>query len=74
MSSKTYDVLKYLQRILIPAVLAFLAAVLPRLGVDESIVNDISFIGAAVVTLFGALMQGEYARWKASQDNESEVE
>lgn len=68
MSSKTYDILKYLQRIAIPALFAFLSAVLPRIGVDEGVVNDIAFIGGAFITLFGALMQGEYNKWKAQQE------
>lgn len=63
MSSRTYDFLKYLQRIALPAVLAFLASVLPLFGVSAETVRIVAAVGAAVLSLFGALMQWNYSKW-----------
>lgn len=67
MSDKLYNILKYTQRIALPAVLAFLATVLPLFGVDESVVRIIAAVGGAVITLFGALMHGLYINWEKEQ-------
>ena len=63
MNEKTYDILKYMQRIALPAVLAFLIAILPELGADAATVRLVGTIGTAVLALFGALMQREYNKW-----------
>ena len=53
---KMYDVLKWISIIAIPALITFLAVVLPVFKVSVDIVNAITTILAAVATLIGTLI------------------
>lgn len=56
LSNRVYNVLKYISQIGIPAVLTFLAAALPLVGVPTETIADIVGIGAAIGTLLGTLL------------------
>lgn len=56
LSNKAYDILKYIVMIAIPAVLTFLATVLPLVGVSGELTRTIFAIGTAVDTLLGTLL------------------
>lgn len=66
MSEKAYDILKYIQRIVLPACAALYAALAKIWGFPyaEAIVGTI----AAVDTFMGAMLQMEYRKWKDEQD------
>lgn len=55
-SNRCYDILKYICQIGLPALLAFLSAVLGLLSVDPSIIAIIVGIGTAFDTLLGTLL------------------
>lgn len=77
LNNKLYDVLKWIAVIALPAVLTFLATVLPLLGVPVELSQTIVAIGAAVDTLLGALIGVStisYNRSKAEEEYESEDE
>lgn len=57
MSDKVFDVLKYIQRIALPAISTFLAAVLSIFDVSGDTIAIITGVIAAVITLMGALLQ-----------------
>lgn len=63
MSSRTYDFLKYLQRIALPAVFACVLAILPDLGASAECIRLVGTISTAFLSLFGALMQWNYSKW-----------
>ena len=56
LSNRWYDILKYVCQIGLPAVLAFLSAVLGLLSVDPQTIAIIVGIGTAVDTLLGTLL------------------
>ena len=56
LSNKAYDVLKYICQIGLPAVLAFLSAVLGLLKVDAGLIAIIVGVGTAFDTLLGTLL------------------
>jgi len=69
-SNKVYDILKYICQIGLPAVLAFLSAVLGLLNVDASIIAMIVGIGTAFDTLLGTLLGiSTYNYNKAEKEN-----
>ena len=67
MSEKIYDILKYIQRIVLPACAALYAA-LGKLWGFPYIAEIVGTI-TAVDTFLGALLQIEYAKWEKAQDN-----
>lgn len=73
-NDKVYDILKYTQRIALPAVLSFLAAVLPLLGGADATVKIIASVGNALIALMGALMQGWYNVWKKGKGGDDDGE
>jgi len=66
MSEKIYDVLKYVQRIVLPACAALYSA-LGKLWGWEYIPEIVGTI-TAVDTFMGALLQIEYTRWQNEQN------
>lgn len=56
LSNKVYDILKWLALIALPAIVTFLAAVLPALKVDVETVNTICIIISATSALIGTLI------------------
>lgn len=66
MNSKIYDILKYIQRIVLPACAALYAA-LGKLWGFAHIAEIVGTI-TAVDTFLGALLQIEYTRWEREQD------
>lgn len=54
--NRTYDILKYIVLIALPAVLTFLSTVLPLVGVSVELTQTIVTIGTAVDTLLGAII------------------
>ena len=65
MNEKIYDILKYIQRIALPACAALYAALAGIWGFPyaEAIVGTI----AAVDTFMGAMLQIEYNKWQNGQ-------
>ena len=59
-NSKLYDILKYCQRIGLPALLTLLITIGKIVGWDT---EDLSLIGSAIIAFFGALLQIEYYSW-----------
>ena len=59
-NSKMYDILKYIQRIGLPALLTFIVTIGKIVGWDT---ENISLVGAAIIALFGAFLQIEYVAW-----------
>lgn len=53
---KVYDVLKWISMVAIPAIVTFLAVVLPALKVDAATVNTITTIVSAFGVLLGTLI------------------
>lgn len=56
MSDRTYNVLKWVSMICIPAVVTFLTTVLPAVGVEASVSNVVITVVGAVGTLLGTLI------------------
>lgn len=56
LNNKIYDVLKWVSMIAIPAIVTFLAVVLPALNVDPATVNTVTTIVSAVGVLIGTLI------------------
>lgn len=54
--NRVYDVLKYIVLIFLPAILTFLATILPLLGVSVDLTQTIVQVGMALDTLIGALI------------------
>lgn len=54
--NKTYDVLKWVSMIAIPAITTFLATILPVVGVSAELANTIIIVIGATGTLLGALL------------------
>lgn len=74
-SDKTYDILKWVTIIALPAVLTFLSTVLPLFGVSAELTGTIVTIGAAVDTLLGTLIgisTYQYNKDKAVEEYEAE--
>ena len=68
---KVYDVLKWISVIAIPAIVTFLAVVLPALKVDAETVNTITMIISATGVLIGTLIGvSTYGYNKAKNGNE----
>ena len=67
--SKLYDILKYIQRIALPATLALIITIGKIVGWNT---EDLSLIGSAIIAFFGALLQVEYYAWdkKLTEGNE----
>lgn len=73
LSDKTYNVLKWIAVIALPAVLTFLSTVLPLVGVSVELTGTIVSIGAAVDTLLGTLIgisTYNYNKDKATEEYE----
>ena len=74
LNNRTYDILKWICVIALPALLTFLATVLPLLGVPVELSQTIVAIGAAVDTLIGALIgvsTYSYNKEKAEEEYEN---
>lgn len=74
LNNRTYDILKWICVIALPALLTFLATVLPLLGVPVELSQTIVAIGAAVDTLIGALIGVStytYNKEKAEEEYEN---
>ncbi len=54
--NRVYDILKYIVLIFLPAILTFLATILPLLGVSVDLTQTIVQVGMALDTLIGALI------------------
>lgn len=54
--NRVYDILKYIVLIFLPAILTFLATILPLLGVSADLTQTIVKVGMALDTLIGALI------------------
>ena len=67
-SSKLYDVLKYMQRIFLPALLTLVVTLGKVFGWNT---ESIAIVGGAIITFFGALMQIEYYVWNNNMNPES---
>ncbi len=65
--SRMYDILKYIQRIGLPALLTFIVTIGKIAGWNT---ENISLIGAAFIALFGAFLQIEYFIWKGKEEPE----
>ncbi len=65
-NSKVYDILKYIQRIGLPACAALYAALAGIWGFPyaEAIVGTIS----AITVFMGAMLQIDYNKWSAGED------
>jgi len=73
LNDKTYNILKWVCVIALPAVLTFLSTVLPLVGVPVDLTQTIVAIGAAVDTLIGALIgisTYQYNKDKAEEEYE----
>lgn len=66
-NSKVYDILKYIQRIALPAVLTFTVTIGKIAGWNT---ENISLVGSGIIALFGAFLQAEYFIWNGSEDPE----
>ena len=55
-NNKVYDVLKWICLIFLPALEAFLAVLLPALGVDQDVIMVVMKVIPAVATFIGALI------------------
>lgn len=53
---RVYDILKWISMVAIPAIVTFLAVVLPALKVDAATVNTITTIVSAFGVLLGTLI------------------
>lgn len=71
MTNKTYDVLKYIQRIALPAVITFITTILGLLDVQSQTIAVVVGIISAIVTLMGALLQVNYNEYQKLIDGES---
>ena len=67
LSNKTYDILKWVVVIALPALLTFLSTVLPLVGVPVELTQTIVAIGAAVDTLLGTLIGISTYRYNREQ-------
>ena len=67
-SDKTYDFLKWLCLIAIPALVVLLATVLPALGVDPEIVKVITITISAIGVFIGTLIGVSTVAYKAEQN------
>lgn len=74
LSNKTYDILKWVVVIALPAVLTFLATVLPLLGVSVELTQTIVAIGAALDTLLGTLIGISTAAYNKAEREKAEEE
>lgn len=77
LNDKTYNILKWLCLIAIPAFLTCLSIILSSIGVSEDITIIISKIGNAVATLIGTLIgvsTFNYNKDKASEEYEGQDE
>lgn len=72
LNDKTYNILKWVCVIALPAVLTFLSTVLPLVGVPVDLTQTIVAIGAAVDTLIGALIG--ISTYQYNKDKEIEAE
>ena len=59
-SKRLYDVLKYIQRIGLPALLTLTVTVLKIFGIRT---DEITLITGAFITCLGTLLQAEYYVW-----------
>lgn len=60
LTNKTYDTLKYIQRIVLPAVATFLTTILGLMNVQSQTIAIVVGIITAVDTLMAALLQISY--------------
>lgn len=60
LTNKAYDVLKYIQRIVLPALATFLTTILGLLNVQSQTIAIVVGIITAVDTLMAALLQISY--------------
>ena len=75
LSNRCYDIMKYVVMIAIPAILTFLATVLPLFGVSVDLTQTIVAIGTAVDTLLGTLLgisTAIYNKEKSVEEYEAE--
>lgn len=61
--SKAYDIAKYIGRIFLPALLAFLLGLGKILGWDTGVIGS---LGGIVITFYNTIMQIEYQNWLQS--------
>ena len=62
-SSKAYDIAKYIARIFLPALLAFLLGLGEVLGWDTGLIGT---IGSLIITFFNTILQIDYQNWLKS--------
>ena len=67
-NSKIYDILKYIQRIALPAILTFIITIGKIVGWNT---ENISLMGAGIIALFGAFLQMEYIAWTGHEEPEN---
>lgn len=62
-SSKAYDIAKYIGRIFLPALLAFLLGLGEVLKWDTGLIGT---IGSLIITFFNTVLQIDYQNWLKS--------
>ena len=65
MNDKVYDILKYIQRIGLPALLTMILTIGQAGGADLTIVGT---IGGAVIAFLGVVLQGIYMTWEENNE------
>lgn len=65
-NNKVYDVLKWICLIFLPALEAFLAVLLPAVGVDQEVVMIVLKVIPAVATFIGACIGISQASYSAA--------
>lgn len=70
MKNSTYDCLKWIALIAIPAVVTFLSVVLGALEVDPHTINVVTTILSAVGTLIGTLIGVSTVNYNKTQDKD----